>query len=111
MGFDFKPFFKNNFTLLSVHRSVGAYIPRTNENKLKPHIYEMVLYEYLQFDPPGFLNLIKEWPHTLYNTSAVINAVYDHAVISRDKNIILESLAILYSYEQKYENALAMYLK
>lgn len=71
----------------------------------------MVLYEYLQFDPPGFLNLVKEWPPTLYNTSAVINAVHDHAVILRDKNIILESLAILYSYEQKYEKALAMYLK
>lgn len=100
-GFNFDLFF----------RSVSAYIPRTNENKLKPHIYEMVLYEYLQFDPPGFLNLVKEWPPTLYNTSAVINAVHDHAVILRDKNIILESLAILYSYEQKYEKALAMYLK
>lgn len=110
MGFDFEPIFFN-FVLFFVHRSVSAYIPRTNENKLKPHIYEMVLYEYLQFDPPGFLNLIKEWPPTLYNTSAVINAVHDHAVILRDKNIILESLAILYSYEQKYEKALAMYLK
>lgn len=71
----------------------------------------MVLYEYLQFDPPGFLCLIKEWPPMLYNTSAVINAVHDNAAVLKDTSITLESLAILYSYEQKYEKALAMYLK
>lgn len=70
----------------------------------------MVLYEYLQFDPPGFLTLIKEWQPTLYNTSAVINAVHEQFNV-RDKDILLESLAILYSYEHKYEKALAMYLK
>jgi len=56
------------------------------------------------------LNLIKEWQATLYNTSAVINAIHDH-FNENDKNILLESLAILYSHEKKYEKALAMYLK
>lgn len=70
----------------------------------------MVLYEYLQLDPAGFLNLIKEWQPTLYNTSAVINAVHEH-FSERDKDVLLEALAILYSYERKYEKALAMYLK
>lgn len=70
----------------------------------------MVLYEYLQFDAQGFLELIKEWSPTLYNTSAVINAVHEQ-FNERDKDILLESLALLYSYERKYEKALAMYLK
>lgn len=70
----------------------------------------MVLYEYLQLDSHGFLNLIKEWQPSLYNTSAVINAIHDH-FNEQDKNVLLESLAILYSYERKYEKAVAMYLK
>lgn len=70
----------------------------------------MVLYEYLQFDAKGFLVLIKEWDPSLYNTSAVINAVYEQ-FNDRDTDILLEALALLYSYERKYEKALNMYLK
>lgn len=70
----------------------------------------MVLYEYLKLDAVGFLEIIKEWQPSLYNTSAVINAIHDHFT-DRDKNILLEALAILYSYEKKYEKALTMYLK
>lgn len=91
-------------------RSVSAFLPRTNEHKLGPHVYEMVLFEYLKLDAPGFLNLIKEWQPTLYNTTAVINAILDH-FNEKDKNILLESLAILYSHEKKYDKALTMYLK
>lgn len=91
-------------------RSVSTYLPRTDECKLKPHVYEMVLFEYLQLDPPGFLNLIKEWSPTLYNIPAVVNAVFDH-FNERDKNVMMEALALLYSYDHKYEKALTMYLK
>uniref|UniRef100_A0A1L8DVT6 Vacuolar protein sorting-associated protein 41 homolog n=1 Tax=Nyssomyia neivai TaxID=330878 RepID=A0A1L8DVT6_9DIPT len=91
-------------------RAVSMYLPRSIDCKLNPHVYEMVLYEYLKLEPPGFLALIKEWHPTLYNTSAVINAVQDH-YNEKDKGILLESLAILYSHEKKYEKALAMYLK
>lgn len=95
---------------LSNFRAISAYLPRTNDCKLNPHVYEMVLYEYLKNDAAGFLGLIKEWQPSLYNTSAVINAIHNH-FNQEDKNILLESLAILYSYEKKYEKALAMYLK
>lgn len=91
-------------------RSVSQYLPRTNDSKLNPQVYEMVLYEYLKFDRLGFLALIKEWPPNLYNTTAVINAIHDH-FDKKDKNILLESLAILYSHEQEYDKALTMYLK
>ncbi|XP_055301199.1 vacuolar protein sorting-associated protein 41 homolog [Sitodiplosis mosellana] len=91
-------------------RSVSRYLPRGSDCKLKPHVYEMVLYEYLQFDAQGFLVLIKEWDPSLYNTSAVINAVHEQ-FNERDKDILLESLALLYSYEHKYEKSLTMYLK
>ncbi|XP_050089109.1 vacuolar protein sorting-associated protein 41 homolog [Anopheles aquasalis] len=91
-------------------RSVSAYIPVNEANKLNPHVYEMVLYEYLQLDPVGFLRLVKEWPPTLYNTKAVINAINDH-FNKKDANLLLEALAILYSHEREYDRALTMYLK
>lgn len=91
-------------------RSVSSYIPVNEANKLNPHVYEMVLYEYLQLDPVGFLRLVKEWPPTLYNTKAVINAINDH-FNKKDANLLLEALAILYSHEREYDRALTMYLK
>lgn len=91
-------------------RSVSQYLPRTDECKLNPQVYEMVLYEYLKLDRQGFLSLIKEWRPNLYNTTAVINAIHDHFE-KKDKLILLEALAILYSHERDYDKALKMYLK
>lgn len=91
-------------------RSVSSYLPRTNDCKLDPQVYEMVLFEYLKMDVKGFIDLIKEWPPSLYNTSAVINAIIDNFDPKESGNL-LESLAILYSHEQKYDKALEMYLK
>lgn len=91
-------------------RSVSSYIPVSDECKLNPHVYEMVLYEYLQLDPSGFLRLVKEWPPHLYKTKAVINAINDH-FNKKDANILLEALAILYTHEKDFELALTMYLK
>lgn len=102
------------YKFASVHqlRSVSPYIPRMLDSKLNPHIYEMILYEYLKLDSQGFLNLVKEWNPGLYNIAAVINAVLEHLLnCEMDKNIYLEALAILYSYEKKYDRSLSMYLK
>ncbi|XP_052856042.1 vacuolar protein sorting-associated protein 41 homolog isoform X4 [Drosophila gunungcola] len=91
-------------------RSVSPYLPTSDDCKLDPHVYEMVLYEFLKFDVNGFLNLIKEWPSQLYDGLAVINAIHDH-FRKQHANQMLESLALLYSYQGDYESALRMYLK
>jgi len=91
-------------------RSVSAYLPTSDECKLDPHVYEMVLYEFLKFDVCGFLNLIKEWPSHLYDGLAVINAIHDN-FRKHYANQLLESLALLYSYQGDFESALRMYLK
>lgn len=41
------------FKFARVHqlRAVSPYLPRDNDHHLDPHIYEMVLYEYLKLDP------------------------------------------------------------
>ncbi|XP_075149419.1 vacuolar protein sorting-associated protein light [Haematobia irritans] len=91
-------------------RSVSAYLPTSDDCKLDPHVYEMVLYEFLKYDVKGFLTLIKEWPSNLYDSSAVINAIHDN-FRKQHANELLEALAILYSYKKEYESALRMYLK
>lgn len=93
-------------------RTISAYLPR-GDVTLDPHIYEMVLYEYLKLDPDGFLQLVKEWSPKLYNVTAVVNMVLGHFLSHNNQrqNVLLEALAILYSHEGKYDKALAMYLK
>ncbi|KAJ8982241.1 hypothetical protein NQ317_013543 [Molorchus minor] len=100
------------YKFASVHqlRSVSPYIPDTLESKLNPHIYEMILYEYLKLNSQVLWS--KKWDPGLYNIAAVINAVLEHLLNCEiDKNVYLEALAILYSYEKKYDKSLSMYLK
>lgn len=59
----------------------------------------------------GFLDIVKEWSPDLYNVSAVVNAVLEHLLVNSNSNVLLEALAILYSYCGKYDKSLAMYLK
>lgn len=102
------------YKFAAVHqlRSVSPYIPRSMNSRLNPHIYEMILYEFLKLNSEEFLALVKEWDPQLYKVSAIINAVLDHLVTSDvDKNLYLEALAILYSYEKRYDQSLKMYLK
>lgn len=100
------------FATVNQLRAVSPYLPHSLDSKLEPHIYEMVLYEYLKMDSRGFLNLVREWNPKLYNTSAVINAILEHLVVcDTDKNIYMEALAMLYSYEKKYDKSLSVYLK
>lgn len=91
-----------------------AYLPRSLDCKLSPHIYEMVLFEYLKFDTTGFLELIVEWHPTLYDTAVIINAIKQHIkdnLAASDSHVLLEALAILYTHENKFEEALMMYLR
>lgn len=72
----------------------------------------MILYEYLKLDCKGFLHLVKEWSPSLYNICAVINALLEHLMHCDTNNVVyLEALAILYSYEKRYDKSLSMYLK
>merc|ERR1719153_945971 len=71
----------------------------------------MVLYDFLKTDVEGFLNFIRLWPADLYNLSAVVNVVIEQLLVQPDNATLLRSLATLYSYQRKYDKAMAMYLK
>lgn len=68
------------------------------------------MYEYLKWDPEGFLELIRTWDPSLYNSSAVRNAIESH-INEENEAVLLEAMAILYGHEKMYDAAVAMYLK
>ncbi|KAL0840814.1 hypothetical protein ABMA28_014624 [Loxostege sticticalis] len=106
------------FTEVNQLRTISPYVPKNPEQALGKHIYELIIYEYLKVDPPGFLKLIKEWNPELYKISVIIKTVLEHVLWLTetnapevDKNIYLEALALLYCYQKKYDKALTTYLK
>lgn len=93
-------------------RAVSAYVPKTPDQALGSYIYEMILYEYLKVDPPGFLKIVQEWNPALYKTGVIIKEVIEHLLTTEvDKNLYLEALALLYCYQKKYDKALTTYLR
>lgn len=110
-GNDKKLWQEEIFKFAKVHqlRQVSAYLPRS-EVTLDPHIYEMVLYEYLKLEPEGFLKIVKQWSPTLYNVSAVTKALIEH-LFSNSSSELLEALAILHTHSGKFDKALVAYLK
>lgn len=91
-------------------RVICPYLPQSMDCRLNPHVYEIVLYEFMNTDPPGFLQLIRDWDPRLYSASAVRNAV-ENSISTEDKAILLEAIAILYTHEGKYAHAVKKYLK
>lgn len=92
-------------------RSISHYVPKTTEQALSSHIYELIFYEYLKLDPQGFLKLVQEWNPALYKTGVIVKEVIEHLLTTKvDKNIYLEALALLYCYQKKFDKALTTYL-
>jgi len=98
------------FAQLKQLKVVAPHLP-CGDLRLDPAIYEMVLYDFLKTDVEGFLNFIRLWPADLYNLSAVVNVVIEQLLVQPDNATLLRSLATLYSYQRKYDKAMAMYLK
>lgn len=92
-------------------RAVSSYVPKNPDQALSSHIYELILYEFLKVDPPGFLRLVQEWNPALYKTGVIIKGVLEHLLTTEvDKSVYLEALALLYCYQKKYDKALNTYL-
>uniref|UniRef100_A0A674GXX0 Vacuolar protein sorting-associated protein 41 homolog n=1 Tax=Taeniopygia guttata TaxID=59729 RepID=A0A674GXX0_TAEGU len=90
-------------------KAISRYLPR-RDPVLKPLIYEMVLHEFLESDYEGFATLIKEWPGDLYNNTIIVQAVVDHLKKDPQNRTLLQTLAELYTYDQRYGRALEIYL-
>ncbi|XP_032875860.1 vacuolar protein sorting-associated protein 41 homolog isoform X1 [Amblyraja radiata] len=91
-------------------KAISRYLPR-GDLRLRPAIYEMILYEFLESDYEGFASLIREWPGDIYNNMAVVRSVLDHLDGAPNNRTLLTTLAELYTYDQRYDKALEIYLK
>ncbi|XP_022090770.1 vacuolar protein sorting-associated protein 41 homolog [Acanthaster planci] len=100
------------FHFAKLHRlkAISPYIPR-GDLRLSKAIYEMILNDFLQTDLEGFHQLIKLWPTDLYDLMTLVCAVQDRLLRDPDNRILMQTLGELYSYDQRYDKALAIYLK
>ncbi|KAG9341612.1 hypothetical protein JZ751_019129 [Albula glossodonta] len=55
--------------------------------------------------------LIREWPGELYNNMTIVQAVTDHLKKDPTNRTLLTTLAELYTYDQRYDKALEIYLR
>lgn len=92
-------------------RQLRCLAPVLPQGGLDPTAYEMVLNEFLQLDPEGFLKLICEWDSALYSVPTVVNAVRDRLTYEPASMPLLKGLAHLYSLEGKFDLAIAIYLE
>lgn len=98
------------FAQLHQLRALAPVLPRGTP-RLDPTAYEMVLNEFLQLDPEGFLKLVVEWEPGLYSVPTVVNAVRDRLSYDPTSLPLLRALARLYSYEDKFDLAFSIYLE
>uniref|UniRef100_A0A4W6CPV5 VPS41 subunit of HOPS complex n=1 Tax=Lates calcarifer TaxID=8187 RepID=A0A4W6CPV5_LATCA len=98
------------FKTIGQLKAISQYLPR-GDLRLRPAIYEMILHEFLRTDYEGFATLIREWPGELYNNNAIVQAVTDHLKRDPTNSTLLTTLAELYTYDQRYDRALEIYLR
>ncbi|XP_040569809.1 vacuolar protein sorting-associated protein 41 homolog [Lepeophtheirus salmonis] len=102
------------FALYNKISYVAPFLPSditSSSIKLKPQIYEYVLIEFLNNDKQGFLELVMKWSPELYNVAAIVCSVVNKILVSPDDGVLHHSLATLFTYQKKYDKALAVYLK
>ncbi|XP_064648417.1 vacuolar protein sorting-associated protein 41 homolog [Lineus longissimus] len=98
------------FARIQQLKAIAPYLPK-GDPKLEPAVYEMVLNEFLQINEEGFKKYIHEWPCDLYNIQTLVRAVKDKLSRSLNQNTLLVCLAQLYTYDTRFDQALAIYLQ
>jgi hypothetical protein len=93
-------------------RAVAPFFPAGEQGlRLEPHIYEMALFELLKTDAEAFLNTVRAWKPDLYSVSAVVKALVEQLLLDPDEEDLQRALATLFTYQEKFDKAMAMYLK
>lgn len=98
------------FRKINQLKAISQYLPR-GDLRLKPAIYEMILQDFLLTDCEAFARLIHEWPGELYNNMTIVQAVTNQLRNEPTNKTLLATLAELYTYDQRYDRALEIYLR
>ncbi|XP_033100786.1 vacuolar protein sorting-associated protein 41 homolog [Anneissia japonica] len=98
------------FAKLQQLKVISPYVP-LQDPRLSKAVYEMILNDFLITDLKGFHRLIRSWPQDLYDLMTIVSAVKDLLRKFPDDPILNQTLGDLYSYDKRYDKALAIYLK
>ena len=74
----------------------------------------MILTNYLNLDHEKFYNCLKNWENDMYDINEIISKLNDFiqsSPIYTESENLLNSLALLYSFQKEYDKALFVYLK
>uniref|UniRef100_A0A0N5AMX6 RING-type domain-containing protein n=1 Tax=Syphacia muris TaxID=451379 RepID=A0A0N5AMX6_9BILA len=106
-------YYVNEFERYNVVLQLAKYIP-TKDPQLEPESYQSILIAALYNHPLLFSGLVKAWNPDIYRVGAITDMAMERVMNDRlnknDAISIYKSLAILYTYERKYEQALKLYL-
>ncbi|KAF9428093.1 Vacuolar protein sorting-associated protein 41 [Podila epigama] len=91
-------------------KAIAAYIP-FKEPTLSDTIYELVLAYFLMHDHQSLFKTVKSFPPGLYNIQNVIVAVEDRLKQDKDNVLLMESLAELYTRDDRADRALEYFLR
>lgn len=102
------------FGELNEFRAICDYIPTHKPLILSSTVYEMVLGAFLsspeEADRAKFVELIQNWPPSLYSVPNVINALKSRLQTVSD-TALMEALARLYAFNGEYAKTLHIYLR
>ncbi|KAF9282310.1 Vacuolar protein sorting-associated protein 41 [Mortierella alpina] len=91
-------------------KAIAGHIP-CSEPTLSDTIYELVLAYFLMHDHQSLFNTVKSFPPGLYNIQNVIVAVEDRLKQDKDNVLLMESLAELYTRDERADKALEYFLR
>ncbi|KAG0031903.1 Vacuolar protein sorting-associated protein 41 [Podila clonocystis] len=91
-------------------KAIAGYIP-FKEPTLSKTIYELVLAYFLMHDHQSLFKTVKSFPPGLYNIQNVIVAVEDRLKQDKDNVLLMESLAELYTRDDRADRALEYFLR
>lgn len=86
------------------------YIPIGDPILLDKLDYESILHDFLEKSAEGFLNLIKNWPYSLYDVQQMTRTLLQAYGKDPANKKLSEALAQLYIYDGKHEKAVSILL-
>ncbi|KAJ3024132.1 UNVERIFIED_CONTAM: Vacuolar protein sorting-associated protein 41 [Siphonaria sp. JEL0065] len=99
------------YTFIGVNKlaTILPFIP-FKDIQLNKAVYEMVLSRFLETDQKMFLELVKKWPHELYNVATVADGV-EALLVKEESKFLLEAAVDLCRNAKRFDRALIYGLK
>lgn len=91
-------------------KAIAGYVP-FKEPTLSDTVYELILAYFLMHDHQSLFSTVKNFPPDLYNIQSVIVAVEDRLKQDKDNVLLMESLAELYTRDDRADRALEYFLR